>query len=90
MYSVLYWIYCLAFAFDFRGEEGGSSVQYVFLLLAVASGVAIVVLGYRTLFTVLVSTLFSCGLLSSSRHRSLPWGRACRLGITSDARCRFI
>ena len=51
MLSVLYWIYCLAFAFDFRGEAGGSAVQYVFLLLAVGSGLAIMAVGYRALFT---------------------------------------
>ncbi len=49
MLSLLYWIYCLAFAFDFRGDTGGSSVQYVFLLAALGSGGLLVLLGRRTL-----------------------------------------
>ncbi len=51
--SVLYWVYCLAFALDFRGEAtGGSSIQYVFLLLALGSGSLIVFLGWRALLYV--------------------------------------
>lgn len=49
MLSILYWIYCLAFAFDFRGDEGGSSAQFLFLALALGSGGLIVLLGRRTL-----------------------------------------
>ncbi|MFT5189365.1 MAG: hypothetical protein ACI957_002395, partial [Verrucomicrobiales bacterium] len=50
MLSILYWIYCLAFALDFRGEEGGSSAHYIFLLAAVASGGLIVYIGRKKLF----------------------------------------
>src|SRR3954468_22801059 len=39
MFTFLYWIFCFSFAFDFRGQEGGSMVQYVFLALALGSGV---------------------------------------------------
>lgn len=39
MFTLLYWIFCFSFAFDFRGEQGGSAVQYVFLALALGSAV---------------------------------------------------
>ncbi len=39
MFTFLYWIFCFSFAFDFRGEKGGSMVQYLFLASALASGV---------------------------------------------------
>ncbi len=39
MFTLLYWIFCFSFAFDFRGEKGGSAVQYLFLALALGSGV---------------------------------------------------
>src|ERR1700760_2060771 len=39
MFTLLYWIFCFSFAFDFRGEKGGSVVQYLFLALALGSGV---------------------------------------------------
>jgi hypothetical protein len=39
MFTLLYWIFCFSFAFDFRGEQGGSAVQYVFLALALGSSV---------------------------------------------------
>ena len=42
MFTVLYWIFCFSFAFDFRGEKGGSAVQYVFLAFALLSGVLII------------------------------------------------
>lgn len=38
MFTVLYWIFCLSFTFDFRGSEGGNPIQYLFLLASVASG----------------------------------------------------
>ncbi len=49
MLTLLYWIYCLAFAFDFRGEEGGSAIQYVFVLAAMASGSVIILAGRKHL-----------------------------------------
>jgi len=39
MFTLLYWTFCFSFAFDFRGEQGGSIVQYFFLALALGSGV---------------------------------------------------
>lgn len=49
MLPILYWIYCLAFAFDFRGEAGGSSIQYLFLGVALVSGGLLVVYGRKAL-----------------------------------------
>ena len=42
MMTVLYWIYCFSFAFDFRGEKGGSAVQYVFMAAALGSGLMMI------------------------------------------------
>ena len=54
--GLLFWIFVLSFAFDFRadvdfdgGGTGGSVAQYLFLLLALASGSAILLLGNRHL-----------------------------------------
>ena len=38
MYTALYWIFCFSFAFDFRGEKGGSAIQYLYLAVALGSG----------------------------------------------------
>ncbi len=51
--QALLWVFCLAFAFDFRasvdGDTGGSAVQYLFLLAALASGALIAAIGHRDL-----------------------------------------
>ncbi len=38
MFYALYWVFCCAFACDFRGEEGGNPIQYLFLAAALGSG----------------------------------------------------
>ncbi|MEM8953156.1 MAG: hypothetical protein AAGD22_03300 [Verrucomicrobiota bacterium] len=43
------WVFALSFAFDFRGESGGSVVQMGFLGIALAAGGIVVALGYRYL-----------------------------------------
>jgi hypothetical protein len=43
MFTLLYWIFCFSFAFDFRGDEGGSVVQYLFLAAALGSGGLLIV-----------------------------------------------
>ncbi|MEM7384701.1 MAG: hypothetical protein AAF514_07115, partial [Verrucomicrobiota bacterium] len=47
----LYWIYALAFTFDFRGAEGGSPVQFLFLGAAAGSGLLILFIGRNLLFS---------------------------------------
>jgi len=37
MFTLLYWIFCFSFAFDFRGDEGGSIIQYLFLAASLGS-----------------------------------------------------
>ncbi len=46
------WIYCLSWAFDFRGEEGsgGTPIQYAFFAVTLASAAGTILLGFRRLF----------------------------------------
>ncbi|MBP7951405.1 MAG: hypothetical protein KA004_17310 [Verrucomicrobiales bacterium] len=43
-------VYCLSWAFDFRGaEDGGSLVQYLFFAVTVGAAAVVMVLGFRSL-----------------------------------------
>jgi hypothetical protein len=45
------WLYCLSWAFDYRGEEGGSTIiQLGFFGITVMSASAVILLGFRHLF----------------------------------------
>lgn len=59
----LYWLYAMAFAFDFRGEEGGSSVQFLFLGITLAAGSVILWAGRRSLFVVPTAYLLTAWLI---------------------------
>ncbi|MEZ5303403.1 MAG: O-antigen ligase family protein [Verrucomicrobiales bacterium] len=47
--QILLWVFCLSFAFDFRGDVGGHPAQYLFLLGALMSGFSLIAFGGRTL-----------------------------------------
>jgi len=36
--KIIYWVFCFSFALDFRGEQGGSLILYVFLCVCLGSG----------------------------------------------------
>jgi hypothetical protein len=45
------WIYCLSWAFDFRGEDdGGNIVQYLFFAVTLGAAGVVICLGWRRLF----------------------------------------
>lgn len=45
------WVYCLSWAFDYRGEEdGGNLVQYLFFAVTVGAAGVVILIGGRSLF----------------------------------------
>lgn len=45
------WLYCLSWAFDYRGEAGGgNAAQYGFFAITLGSAVVVIMLGWRWLF----------------------------------------
>jgi hypothetical protein len=51
MMTFLYWVFCFSFAFDFRGEKGGSAIQYLFMVAALGSGALMIIASPRSLRT---------------------------------------
>ena len=48
---IFVWLYCLSWAFDYRGEEdGGNLVQYAFFAITVGAAGVVMLLGGRSLF----------------------------------------
>ncbi len=47
---VLTWIYCLSWALDFRGEQGGTALQMVTFAVTAGTGLLMAVIGWRVLF----------------------------------------
>ena len=47
---VLTWIYCLSWAADFRGEQGGSVFQMVSFAVTAGTGFVMAIIGWRVLF----------------------------------------
>jgi hypothetical protein len=47
---VLTWVYCLSWAFDFRGEQGGTAFQMLSFAVTAGTGVITAIIGWKVLF----------------------------------------
>lgn len=47
---LLTWIYCLSWALDFRGEQGGTALQMLTFAVTAGTGMLLAVLGWKVLF----------------------------------------
>ena len=48
--KIFVWLYCLSWAFDFRGEDGGTLIQYVFFAFTLGTAGMVMLLGARSLW----------------------------------------
>lgn len=86
----LYWLFIGSCALDYRAAEGhGSGIdQMLFLAVCLASGMAIIALGWRYLtvrpgvFLILGWALFLAFMLGNSFLQGVPPGRSLRVGLS--------